>query len=126
MIVDVDGGPRPPLSAPVPLERAALDALVLGTRDYARRCGFTRALLGISGGIDSALVACIAAEALGPRNVLGVAMPSRHSSPGSVADARASDSTLASATNYPYATIMAKRALIHKKTNQKRTGVGAT
>ena len=73
----------------VSLERAALDALVLGTRDYARRCGFTRALLGVSGGIDSALVACIAAEALGPKNVLGVAMPSRYSSPGSVEDARA-------------------------------------
>ena len=63
--------------------RSALDALVLGTRDYARRCGFTRALLGLSGGIDSALVACIAARALGPENVLGVAMPSRYSSEGS-------------------------------------------
>jgi len=83
------GAPHPVPSAPVSLERAALDALVLGTRDYARRCGFTRALLGVSGGIDSALVACIAAEALGPRNVLGVAMPSRYSSPGSVDDARA-------------------------------------
>ena len=71
------------------LEQVALDALVLGTRDYARRCGFSRALLGVSGGIDSALVACVAARALGPRNVLGVAMPSRFSSPGSVTDARA-------------------------------------
>ena len=62
---------------------------MLGTRDYARRCGFSRALLGLSGGIDSALVACIAARALGPRNVLGVAMPSRYSSPGSLADAEA-------------------------------------
>lgn len=69
-------------------EQAALQALALGTRDYARRCGFSRALLGLSGGIDSALVACIAAEALGPKNVLGVAMPSRYSSAGSVADAR--------------------------------------
>lgn len=82
-------GPAPAGPAPASLERAALDALVLGTRDYARRCGFTRALLGVSGGIDSALVACIAAEALGPRNVLGVAMPSRYSSTGSVEDARA-------------------------------------
>ena len=88
VIADLDGGPRP-LPVACSLERAALDALVLGTRDYARRCGFTRALLGVSGGIDSALVACIAAEALGPRNVLGVAMPSRYSSPGSVEDARA-------------------------------------
>ena len=68
-------------------ERSALDALALGTRDYARRCGFRQALLGLSGGIDSALVACIAARALGPENVLGVAMPSRYSSPGSLADA---------------------------------------
>jgi NAD+ synthase (glutamine-hydrolysing) len=70
-------------------EEVALDALVLGTRDYARRCGFSQALLGLSGGIDSALVACIAARALGPKNVLGVAMPSRYSSPGSQTDARA-------------------------------------
>ncbi|HVV49765.1 MAG TPA: NAD+ synthase [Polyangia bacterium] len=70
-------------------ERAALGALALGTRDYARRCGFGGALLGLSGGIDSALVACIAARALGPANVLGVAMPSRYSSPGSLTDARA-------------------------------------
>ncbi|MEP6654736.1 MAG: NAD+ synthase, partial [Myxococcales bacterium] len=70
-------------------EAAALQALVLGTRDYARRCGFSQALLGLSGGIDSALVACIAAQALGPKNVLGVAMPSRYSSPSSEADARA-------------------------------------
>jgi NAD+ synthase (glutamine-hydrolysing) len=67
--------------------RSALGALVLGTRDYARRCGFSRAVLGLSGGVDSALVACIAARALGPDNVLGVAMPSRYSSPGSRQDA---------------------------------------
>src|SRR4051812_13427736 len=70
-------------------ERSALAALALGTRDYARRCGFRQALLGLSGGIDSALVACIAARALGPKQVLGVAMPSRYSSPGSLADAEA-------------------------------------
>ena len=69
--------------------RSALDALTLGTADYARRCGFQRALLGLSGGIDSALVACIAARALGPDNVLGVAMPSRFSSAGSLTDAAA-------------------------------------
>jgi NAD+ synthase (glutamine-hydrolysing) len=62
-------------------------ALVLGTRDYARKCGFPRALLGLSGGVDSALVAVIAAEALGPENVLGVTMPSPFSSRGSVEDA---------------------------------------
>ena len=70
-------------------EKAALEVLALGTRDYARRCGFSRALLGLSGGVDSALVACLAARALGPANVLGVAMPSRYSSPGSLVDAEA-------------------------------------
>lgn len=63
-------------------------ALVLGTRDYVRKCGFDQALVGLSGGIDSALTASIAAAALGPDRVLGVAMPSRFSSPGSLADAR--------------------------------------
>jgi NAD+ synthase (glutamine-hydrolysing) len=61
-------------------------ALVLGVCDYARKTGFTRALLGLSGGVDSALTAAIAADALGPENVLGVMMPSRYSSPGSVND----------------------------------------
>jgi NAD+ synthase (glutamine-hydrolysing) len=87
-IADVDAGSgdkTPPASS---IEAAALDALVLGTQDYARRCGFSQALLGLSGGIDSALTACIAARALGPKNVLGVAMPSRYSSPGSITDAR--------------------------------------
>jgi NAD+ synthase (glutamine-hydrolysing) len=61
-------------------------ALVLGTRDYARKCGFTRVVLGLSGGIDSALTAAIAAEALGASNVLGVLMPSPYSSRGSIDD----------------------------------------
>jgi NAD+ synthase (glutamine-hydrolysing) len=64
-------------------------ALVIGTRDYIRDNGFTDALLGLSGGIDSALVAAIAADALGPEHVTGVAMPSPYSSPGSVTDAKA-------------------------------------
>jgi NAD+ synthase (glutamine-hydrolysing) len=67
--------------------RSALSALVLGTRDYALRCGFSGALIGLSGGIDSAVVACIASRALGPANVLGVAMPSRYSSDHSRCDA---------------------------------------
>jgi NAD+ synthetase len=67
---------------------AALAAVVLGTRDYAGKCGFTRAVLGLSGGIDSSLVAAIAARALGPENVLGVAMPTRYSSEHSLRDAR--------------------------------------
>ncbi len=61
-------------------------ALVLGVRDYARKTGFRSALLGLSGGIDSALTAAIAAEALGTENVLGVMMPSPYSSQGSVDD----------------------------------------
>jgi NAD+ synthase (glutamine-hydrolysing) len=64
-------------------------ALVLGTRDYVRKNGFAAALLGVSGGIDSALVAAVAADALGAEAVTGVAMPSPWSSPGSVTDARA-------------------------------------
>jgi NAD+ synthase (glutamine-hydrolysing) len=62
-------------------------ALVLGVQDYFRKLGFTKACLGLSGGIDSALVACIAAEALGAQNVLAVSMPSRYSSPESSRDA---------------------------------------
>jgi len=63
------------------------DALVLGTRDYLRKCGFKKAVIGLSGGIDSALVAAIAVEALGKENVQGVGMPSDFSSSGSVSDA---------------------------------------
>jgi NAD+ synthase (glutamine-hydrolysing) len=67
---------------------AVWKALVLGTRDYVRKCGFSKAILGLSGGIDSALVAAIAVEALGAENVMGVGMPSEYSSEGSVADAK--------------------------------------
>ncbi len=63
-------------------------ALVLGTRDYVTKCGFRKALVGLSGGIDSALVAAIAVEALGAENVMGVGMPSEFSSVGSIEDAR--------------------------------------
>jgi len=63
-------------------------ALVLGTRDYVRKCGFSKILIGLSGGIDSALVAAVAVEALGAENVLGIGMPSEYSSLGSIADAR--------------------------------------
>ncbi len=69
--------------------QAALAALVLGTRDYAQKCGFRSAVVGLSGGIDSALVATIAARALGAEHVLGVSMPTRYSSAGSKDDARA-------------------------------------
>ncbi|MEM9809107.1 MAG: NAD+ synthase [Cyanobacteria bacterium P01_D01_bin.56] len=62
-------------------------ALVLGVQDYSRKCGFSKAVIGLSGGIDSALVAAIATAALGPDNVLGVLMPSPHSSDHSISDA---------------------------------------
>jgi len=63
-------------------------ALVLGTRDYVHKCGFTSAHLGLSGGIDSSLVAAVAARALGPENVLGVLLPSPHTSAESIEDAQ--------------------------------------
>lgn len=64
-------------------------ALVLGTRDYVRKNGFGKVVIGLSGGVDSSLVATIAADALGADNVIGVSMPSRYSSPESVSDAKA-------------------------------------
>ena len=64
-------------------------ALTLGTRDYVRKCGFGKVLIALSGGIDSTLVAVVAADALGGENVVGIAMPSRFSSEGSVLDATA-------------------------------------
>jgi len=70
-------------------DASAYAALVLGTRDYMRKCGFQKAIIGLSGGIDSALTAVIAAEAVGPENVIGVGMPGPYSSPGSIDDARA-------------------------------------
>jgi NAD+ synthase/NAD+ synthase (glutamine-hydrolysing) len=70
-------------------EASVYAALVLGTRDYMRKCGFHQAIIGLSGGIDSALTAVIAADAVGPENVIGVGMPGPYSSPGSIDDARA-------------------------------------
>ncbi len=69
-------------------EASAYEALVLGTRDYVLKCGFQRAIIGLSGGIDSALTASIAVDALGPANVIGIGMPGPYSSPGSIDDAR--------------------------------------
>jgi NAD+ synthase (glutamine-hydrolysing) len=63
-------------------------ALVLGTRDYVHKCGFKQVIVGLSGGIDSALTATIAADAVGPGNVIGVGMPGPYSSQGSIEDAR--------------------------------------
>lgn len=70
-------------------EASAYSALVLGTRDYMRKCGFQKAIIGLSGGIDSALTAVIATDAVGPENVIGVGMPGPYSSQGSIDDARA-------------------------------------
>ncbi|MFZ0794949.1 MAG: NAD+ synthase [Candidatus Korobacteraceae bacterium] len=69
------------------LESSAYSALVLGTRDYVRKCGFREVVLGLSGGIDSALTACIAVDALGRENVVGIGMPGPYSSRGSIDDA---------------------------------------
>ena len=81
-------------AADLDVESEIWRALVLGTRDYARKCGFTNAVLGLSGGIDSALTAAIAVDALGADRVLGVLMPSPYSSRGSLDDARALAATL--------------------------------
>jgi NAD+ synthase (glutamine-hydrolysing) len=69
-------------------EASVYSALVLGTRDYMHKCGFHKAIVGLSGGIDSALTAVIAADAVGPENVIGVGMPGPYSSRGSIDDAR--------------------------------------
>ncbi len=73
--------------APKSEDEEIFAALVLGVKDYAQKCGFSQALLGLSGGIDSSLVAAIAAAALGSENILGVLMPSPYSSDHSVTDA---------------------------------------
>ena len=82
---------RPPLRKSCPPKRYSLEevyaALVLGTRDYIQKNGFDKVVIGLSGGIDSSLVAVIAVDALEPSNVVGVSMPSRYSSVGSMSDA---------------------------------------
>lgn len=69
-------------------EASVYSALVLGTRDYMKKCGFQKAIIGLSGGIDSALTAVVATDAVGPENVIGVGMPGPYSSQGSIDDAR--------------------------------------
>ena len=87
LIADIDGPPA--RCEPVGEDLAGLSAaLKLGIADYVRKCGFQRVVLGLSGGIDSAVVATLAADAIGPENVLALAMPSRYSSDHSLADAR--------------------------------------
>jgi NAD+ synthase (glutamine-hydrolysing) len=82
-------GEPPRVEPELPPVREVYEALVLGTRDYVVKNGFTDAIIGLSGGIDSSLVAAIATDALGPERVLGALMPSRFSSEGSVTDAEA-------------------------------------
>jgi NAD+ synthase (glutamine-hydrolysing) len=95
-VVEISSAPRvtdpadtrqPPLVEAMPLVREIYEALVLGTRDYVRKNGFTDVAIGLSGGIDSSLVALIATDALGPEHVHGVLMPSRYSSDHSITDA---------------------------------------
>jgi NAD+ synthase (glutamine-hydrolysing) len=88
LVVDLDNHHPIAPAADLALESEIWRALVLGTRDYAHKCGFHRAVLGLSGGIDSALTATIAVEALGRERVLGVLMPSPFSSRGSIDDSR--------------------------------------
>jgi len=95
LCVDVEprGAARGPMRSLAPFDdagdqSAALAALTFGVREYAHKCGFSSALVGLSGGIDSALTAAIAARALGANNVVGVALPSRYSSDHSVRDAQ--------------------------------------
>ena len=87
LVGDLDG----PAAEMVATEEIAMlhDALVLGVRDYLGKCGFTSAVIGLSGGIDSAVTAAIAVDALGAENVRGVSMPSQYSSQGSLDDSRA-------------------------------------
>ena len=80
--------PAPPLADRMDIVEEVYQALVMGTRDYLVKSGFTKALVGLSGGIDSALTAAVAVDALGADNVVGISMPSRHSSEGSITDSK--------------------------------------
>ena len=91
LIVDIDPDATQPAVDPAPEPALAdleevYEALTIGTRDYVRKNGFEKVVIGLSGGIDSTLTATIAADALGPENVVVVTMPSRYSSEGSIAD----------------------------------------
>ena len=90
LVIDIDPDlsrpTPPPLPDPLPDLEEVYQALTTGTRDYVRKNGFNKVVIGLSGGIDSTLTATVAADALGPENVTVVTMPSRYSSEGSVTD----------------------------------------
>ncbi|HEX3046244.1 MAG TPA: NAD+ synthase [Bacillota bacterium] len=86
--IDLETSQAPVAYNPLDKTAAVHDALVLGIKDYLHKCGFQKAVIGLSGGIDSALTCCLAAAALGKENVLGISMPSPFSSQGSVEDSR--------------------------------------
>ncbi len=87
--VDTNASGTPGSYVPQDEIESVHDALVLGIRDYMSKCGFSKAVVGLSGGIDSAVTCCLAAAALGSENVLAMSMPSQFSSPGSIEDSRA-------------------------------------
>lgn len=89
VIFDTAGSGREVRSGPESEIEAVYQALLRGTRDYVAKCGFEKVIVGLSGGIDSSLVATIAADALGPENVAGISMPGPYSTPGSLRDAEA-------------------------------------
>ena len=86
--VDLSQEGRIELYHPQEKIESVYQALILGVRDYMKKCGFSKAVLGLSGGIDSALTCCLVTEAVGKENVLGVSMPGPYSSPGSVEDSK--------------------------------------
>jgi NAD+ synthase (glutamine-hydrolysing) len=88
-LVDTRAGGSPGQYLPQDRIGSIHDALVLGVRDYMKKCGFSKAVIGLSGGVDSAVTCCLAVRAAGRENVLGISMPSRYSSRGSVEDSRA-------------------------------------
>ncbi len=99
-------------------EQCGYEAIVLGTRDYVRKCGFPRAIVGLSGGIDSALVAAVAVDALGKENVIGIGMPSQYSSAGQPRRcARAGDQS-----RHPVRG-RAHRGLVRRLSRRARTGL---
>ena len=89
MVFDTADGQHEVHAAPASEIETIYQALLLGTRDYVAKCGFKKVIVGLSGGIDSSLVATLAADSLGSENVLGVSMPGPYSSPGSLRDAEA-------------------------------------